>query len=104
MLWILVGYALVGVIVSIWLPVSLASTRAKIEATRGNLNPELMARLTPDQRKQVEQLKSIAATNFTTGQIVIAGLLWPLQIVGFIWSRRLSKQIRDANRCDCGRC
>jgi hypothetical protein len=103
MIWIL-GYLAIGLGLSLRLPVLRLRTLEKAN----NIPPERWAAMTANERASFEYLLDSVRDPYRSWQLVLAGLLWPLQIIGWIvadvFSRRIRRRIEANHSCRVCRC
>lgn len=81
MTWFLI-YLVIGLAVALYVPWKQKQTANRVK----DIPPEAWASMTVNERLIVGNLVNSVKTNYKTWQIVIAGLLWPTQIIAYIWA------------------
>ncbi len=79
MIFLLV-YLLIGCAFAVWLPIKQAQSRAKLAA----LSDAYIASLCEHKQDQLAFARSVIEVRYKTWQLVLAGLVWPVQILSWI--------------------
>ena len=77
MIWIVL-YCVIGLVVTLQAPIQRARLLKKIDETK--LCPDRVAAMTEKEKALFEASMRAARVRLSTWQLVINGLLWPLQV------------------------
>ncbi len=94
MIWLVMIYLLIGLGVALWLPVQQARVRSRLH----EISPAMLAAMTPTERKAAEFAISSVKVDLTTTKLVVAGLLWPTQLIGLVLGEIMRPGFRRARQ------
>ncbi len=89
MIYLLI-YLAIGAVVSIRLPIAQARARKKLQ----NISTQRVAAMTPAELKVFGFLAASTATNYKTWHLVVAGLIWPTNLIAIPFAHIYGGRIR----------